>query len=174
MDLDSLEESISLIQRLIDADSIIKHLNEQLKVKDEMILSLEQKIKAYTSNNQLKTYISSLEEQVNSLQRRVEELEIVIFIQQISENKENPSSLGLSSESACPPPRNLTSLLLSPSIWSSFSSYLNEEDSFKVLVTLNTHKSDLLKNLPSLSSLIKPVKQVQPIENREIRGLLKQ
>ena len=127
MDLESLEDSISLIKRLIDADSTIKYLSDQLKSKDEQLQSLEQKLKAYTSNTQLKSYISNLESTVQSLQQKVEQLQIVTFMQQISESKSKPEDSDMSSSSKPKQEPTFPQLLHTNEVWSVFSSFLSEE-----------------------------------------------
>ena len=184
MDLESLEDSITLIKRLIDADSTIKYLSDQLKSKDEQLQSLEQKLKAYTSNTQLKSYISNLESTVQSLQQKVEQLQIVTFIQQISETKSKPEDSTASNSSKPKQEPTFSQLLQTNEIWSNFSLFLSEEDYFKLLLCFNLEKSKIVPNLSSFTNQVKPlqsalsapqsIEKQEIVENKEIRGLLKQ
>ena len=176
MDLESLEQSISLIQRLKDSESTIRSLTDQLQSKDQLIHSLQSKLLEYTSNTQLKSYISGLESTVKSLQQQVEQLQMVLTTQQLSSQvptlKKSLSSTLTPSTTTAP---SLTSLLQSSNFWECLSSYLSEEDQLKLLLCTPIDRKKVLPKLKTFRDLFKRPEKLEEVEeNREIRGLLKQ
>ena len=176
MDLESLEQSISFIQRLKDSESTIRSLTDQLQAKDQLIHSLQSKLLEYTSNTQLKSYISGLESTVKFLQQQVEQLQMVTITQQLScqvpLTKKSLSNTLTPTSSTAP---SLTSLLQSPNFWDCLSSYLSEEDQLKLILCTPVDIKKLLPKLKTLKDLFKKPERPEEVQvNREIRGLLKQ
>lgn len=175
MDLESLEESISLIQRLIDSESTIRSLTDQLQSKDQLINSLQSKLLEYTSNTQLKSYISGLESTVKSLQKKVEQLEIVFFIQQLAAQVPNMQKSSTKSLISTKSEVSFNTLLDSDYFWGCLSGFLTEEDHLKLLLSTSIDKKKVLPKVKSFSGRDGKQDGLETKEdNREIRGLLKQ
>ena len=79
MDLESLPKLVFILQKYIESESKIASLEEKISRKNDYITLLQTKLKAFTENSQLKSYISGLEKKVKELQEKIEELEIVII-----------------------------------------------------------------------------------------------
>jgi predicted RNase H-like nuclease (RuvC/YqgF family) len=80
MEIDSIIKSVSILENYLSIESKVTQLEKEILIKDEYIKSLENKLKVFTENSQLKSYISSLETKVKYLQQKIEELEIVANI----------------------------------------------------------------------------------------------
>lgn len=175
MDLESLEQSISLIQRLIDSESTIRSLTEQLQSKDQLINSLQSKLLEYTSNTQLKSYISGLESTVKSLQMKVEQLEIVLFSQQLAAQVSSIPKSSTKSLASAKSEVSFNTLLDSNYFWDCLSGFLSEEDHVKLLLSTSIDKKKVLSRVKSFDRLHEKQELYEKKEeNREIRGLLKQ
>ena len=81
MELDSLVKTVSILQKYGESKSRIQSLQQELDEKNSYIMTLEAKLKAFTDNSQLKSYIKGLEENIIALQRKIEKLEIFRFFQ---------------------------------------------------------------------------------------------
>ena len=177
MELDSLVKTVSILQKYGESKSRIQSLQQELDEKNSYIMTLEAKLKAFTDNSQLKSYIKGLEENIIALQRKIEKLEIVISNKiKDSENILAPDRTNSSSVVINKPSCSLHELFKETKIWSSIQNFLTSEDIIGLFLVSNKVKCELAKKCNVFAYILRniPVPKLQIAHYEEVKGLLKE
>lgn len=175
MEIDSLLKSASFLQKYIEAEGRIKELEAEIISKDELILTLEHKLKAFTDNKQLKAYISGLENTVKKLQIQVEGLQIVSFTQKKADESSSPQDSQQVVKSLDPKPHTFEDAIQNEKVWKSLNKFLSGQEIVKVLFLSKKLNRKLTEIPQTFEKVLKEIHLPKSLPKTpiEIHGLLK-
>lgn len=176
MDLDSLAQTVKFLKKYSDCEAKVLFLQKLVDEKNAYITSLELKLKAFTDNTQIKSYISSLEEKIKSLQTTIEKLEIVILTKVNDSTVISNSFTKDSLKRTDAETNSLYTIISEKKVWNCIQSYLTSGDIMNLFLTSNAIKAELSQNIRIFAKLLKNLSLPAPMaldKPMEIQGLLK-
>lgn len=176
MDLDSLTQTVKFLKKYSDCEMKVLSLQKLVDEKNAYIVLLEQKLKAFTDNTKLKSYISGLEEKIKSLQTTIEKLEIVIPTKVNDSTVISHSFTNDSLKRTYTETNSLCSIISEKKVWNCIQNYLASEDIMNLFLTSKAIRVELSQNIRVFAKLLKNLSipiPVVPNKPLEIQGLLK-